>query len=111
MSLYVHEEDLERKQGAGHSSVKLIDDRHGAVNEYAIGVSFYESTEYGPPGKHPFQEGFYVVEGWGDATVGDEEFSIRPGTAFLAPKEALHSVRRAPDSPPVKIVWTHAASE
>lgn len=109
MKYYVYEDEIALKHGAGHESAKLLDERHGAVNQYAIGISFYSATEYGTPGLHTYQEGFYVVEGWGHAKIHNEEFAIKPGTAFIAPEGAEHTLRRAADSPPIKVVWTHAA--
>lgn len=95
--------------GQEHVGGLLIGEEQGAVKGYCLGISYYHQTEYGTPGVHEDQEGFYVLAGTGLAKVGDAEFPIRPGTAFLAAKGVPHTMKRNPDSGPVKVLWSHGA--
>ena len=87
----------------------LIDASHGALNGYRIGIAYYGSDEYGAPGVHDDQEGFYVLEGTGTAKIGDAEFKIRPGTGFIAHAGVPHTMKRDPDSSAIKVLWSHGA--
>ena len=93
----------------GYSSEDLIGVGQGAVNGYKIGVTEYTTEEFLTPGIHDDQEGFYVIEGEGVAMVGEEEFPIHPGSAFIAPRGVPHAVKKNKDSGPVKLVWSHGA--
>lgn len=109
MSCHVNSEDVKPIQQEGHYSRHLIDEQHGAVKGYKIGIAEYTTEEFLTPGIHDDQEGFYVIEGEGWAKVGEEEFPIKPGSAFIAPKDTAHTVKKNPDSVPVKLVWSHGA--
>jgi len=109
MSIYKHEEDLVYEQSSGHRGGILIDEVNGAENGFCMGISCYETEVYGNPGIHDDQEGFYVIEGSGMAKVGEEEFPICPGTAFIAPKGVSHSIKKGDTSKPVKVLWCHGA--
>jgi len=109
MACYTHEEEIERIDREGHSSRDVIGEEQGAVNGYKIGVTEYTTEEFLAPGVHDDQEGFYVIAGEGVARVGDEEFAIRPGSAFIAPKGVPHAVKKKRGSVPVKLVWSHGA--
>jgi mannose-6-phosphate isomerase-like protein (cupin superfamily) len=87
----------------------LIGPAHGAVKGYCLGISLCDREEYNAPGVHADQEGFYVLQGRGMARVGDEEFEIGPGTAFLVAKGVPHTVRKFAGSPPLKLLWSHGA--
>ncbi len=88
----------------GFASCNNDDDDTPEKKEYT-GIYFMDT--YNEPGIHDDQEGFYVVEGSGQARVGDDEFDIRPGSAFIAAKGVPHSIKRNPDSGPIKVVWSH----
>ena len=109
MSCFIYAEEVGPIQREGHSSRELIDVQHGAVKGYKIGLTEYTTEEYLTPGVHDDQEGFYVIEGEGWAKVGEEEFQIRPGSAFIAPQGVPHAVKKNPGSVPVKLVWSHGA--
>jgi mannose-6-phosphate isomerase-like protein (cupin superfamily) len=109
MSIHVHEDDLTMIHGGGHAGAELIGEAHGATNGYCLGIAFYSLETYNVPGIHDDQEGFYVLEGTGRARVGDEEFDIRPGSAFIAQKGVPHSIKKDPGSVPVKVLWSHGA--
>jgi mannose-6-phosphate isomerase-like protein (cupin superfamily) len=87
----------------------LIGTAQGAVKGYCLGLTICTSETYASTGIHDDQEGFYVIEGHGMARMGDVEFEIRPGTAFLAKAGMPHSVRKFPDSVPLKLLWSHGA--
>lgn len=109
MHTHNHEDELipdpitKRKRGA------LIDKTNGAVNGFCFGVSYYDKSEYGAAETHDDQEGFYVLEGQGTAQVGSEEFPIRPGTAFIVANGTPHTMKRAADGNPIKVLWCHGA--
>jgi len=107
VGIHVHEDEVLAKSPAGGT---LIGKEHGATKGYCIGVAFYDKETYNPPGIHEDQEGFYILEGRGTAKVGDQEFEVRPGTAFIAQKGVPHQVKKAPGSKPVKVLWSHGAA-
>ena len=107
MTIYVHEDEVPKSKEAHLAGAELIGPQQGAVNGYSVGVALYFLDTYGEPGDHDDQEGFYVVEGRGKARVGGVEFDIRPGSAFIAARGVPHSIKRNPDSGPVKVVWSH----
>jgi mannose-6-phosphate isomerase-like protein (cupin superfamily) len=106
--VYTHEELLTR-DGKGRPAGRLLGDEHGAECGFCVGISYYDADQYVAPGVHEDQEGFYVLEGTGTADVGGAEFSIRPGSSFLAAKGVPHRIRRDPASGPIKVLWTHGA--
>jgi mannose-6-phosphate isomerase-like protein (cupin superfamily) len=106
MAIHVSEDEVFKGKPAGGL---LIGPEQGAARGYCMGIVIYDKEEYGAPGVHEDQEGFYVISGRGIAKVGDEEFPIRPGTAFIAHKGVPHSVKKSPGSMPVKVLWSHGA--
>ena len=108
MKVHTHEAAL-APAGQGHASGVLIGETQGCVKGFCLGISYYDKPEYGQPGVHEDQEGFYVLAGTGMAKVGDEEFPIRPGSAFLAAQGVPHTMKRDPKSGPIKVLWTHGA--
>jgi mannose-6-phosphate isomerase-like protein (cupin superfamily) len=104
MKIHVHETEI--APGAGGL---LIGKDHGATSGFCMGVSFYASIEYGKPGIHEDQEGFYILEGTGTAKVGDQEFAVRPGLAFIANKGVPHTMKRDAASKSIKVLWCHGA--
>lgn len=92
----------------GHVSCILLGAQQGCVGDCAAGISVYASREYAPAQRHPFQEGFYVLEGEGCAQVGDSAFEISEGTCFLVPSETNHTMRASGDKP-VTVFWFHSA--
>jgi mannose-6-phosphate isomerase-like protein (cupin superfamily) len=106
MAIRVQEDQMLTKQPGGG---QLIGPEQGATKGFCIGIAFYDREVYGAPGVHDDQEGFYVLAGEGTAKVGDEEFEIRPGTAYIAQKGVPHSVKKRPGSKPVKLLWSHGA--
>lgn len=109
MPVHVQEDDVLETQENGLPGGILVGEAHGATKGFCLGIAYYDKEEYLDPGVHEDQEGFYVLEGTGTARVGDEEFTVRPGTAFIAQKGVPHVVKKAPGSVPVKILWSHGA--
>lgn len=109
MPLYVYEEDLPTVLPTGQRGGMLIDGSNGAVNGFCMGISYYDQEVYGEPGVHEDQEGFYVLAGTGTAKIGEEEFRVSPGTAFIAAKGVPHTLKRDSDSGPIKVLWCHGA--
>jgi len=109
MSCFIHEDDVPIVQGDGLVYKNLITAENGAVNNFLLGVTEYTSEEYQTIGVHDFQEGFYIVAGEGIAKIGEEEFNIRPGSSFIAARGVPHSLKKSPNSEPVKLVWVHGA--
>jgi len=109
MSVCVNEDDVLVPQANGLPGGLLVGEQQGARRGFCMGIAYYEKEEYSTPGVHEDQEGFYVLEGSGTAKVGEEEFPVRAGTAFIANAGVAHSVKRAPTSGPVKLVWAHGA--
>ena len=107
MSIRVHEDDITKIDENGHAGAELIGADNGATNGFSLGVAVYYLETYVEPGVHDDQEGFYVVEGTGRARIGDEEFDIRPGSAFIAQKGVTHAMKKNPGSVPVKVVYGH----
>jgi mannose-6-phosphate isomerase-like protein (cupin superfamily) len=104
MKIHVHESEIGPQAGG-----LLIGKDHGATSGFCMGVSYYPLTEFGKPGIHDDQEGFYVLEGTGTAKVGDQEFAVRPGSAFIANKGVPHTMKRDAASKPIKVLWCHGA--
>lgn len=109
MGVCVHEDDVLAIQENGLPGGAVIDADNGATKGFCMGVAHYNNGEYLAPGVHEDQEGFYVLEGTGMARVGDEEFAVRPGTAFIAQAGVPHVVKKDPRSGPVKILYAHGA--
>ena len=109
MSIRSHEDDIEFESAGNHKGGALIDASNGAANGFSMGISYYNDEEYGEPGIHNDQEGFYVLEGTGTARFGDEDFEIFPGSGFIAHAGVPHSIKKAPGSKHVKVLWCHDA--
>lgn len=106
--IQTHEDQLPLDAEGRHIG-KLIGEEHGAIKGFCLGVSYYDSDEYGTPGVHEDQEGFYILEGSGTARIGDEEFAVSPGSAFIAAKEVPHTMKRDGNSGALKVLWCHGA--
>ena len=108
MNYHVSLNDTEPIQFDGHPSYSLLDEKNGCVAGCAAGVSIYLDNEYNKPGVHEDQEGFFVFEGSGWAKVGDQEFKIATGSAFMAPKGVPHSIKKDETAENVKVFWFHS---
>lgn len=110
MKIYCIEKDQHISLSNNHNSVTLINESNGAKKGFCMGISYYHCDEYGDPGIHEDQEGFYVLEGSGMAKVGNEEFRVAPGVAFIAVKGVPHTIKKNVNESYVKILWSHGAA-
>ena len=97
------------RESAGHRSCVVLNAENGCVGECLAGISQYETTEYPELQAHPFQEGFYVIEGNGHALVDGEEFPISAGMSFLVPAGKTHGLRSGEGEAFVRVFWFHSA--
>lgn len=109
MEIKMNENDLEFRQAETHKGAELIGTKNGAKNGFCFGISYYHAEEFSHPGVHDDQEGFYVLEGTGEALIGDEEFRIYPGMSFIAQAGIPHSIKKDSNSIPIKVLWAHGA--
>lgn len=109
MDLFREFREESLRQAVGHQSCVMLDGDNGCTGECMAGISLYQTESYPEPQTHPFQEGFYVIEGNGFAKVDGEEFAISRGMAFLVPAGKPHSVRNGGEGPHVKVFWFHSA--
>ncbi|HEX6349009.1 MAG TPA: dimethylsulfonioproprionate lyase family protein [Candidatus Dormibacteraeota bacterium] len=64
------------------------------AEEFDFGVYALEPGEYHPRHFHPAgAEFYYILEGSGLVTIGDEDVEAAPGTAFYMPAGTVHAVR------------------
>ena len=102
-----HETEVDSDTHPGHWGKTLIDADLSSVNGFLMGISEYDVEEYGESGIHEVQEGFYVVSGEGFVKLGEREFHVRAGSAFIAPAGLAHAIRKRPGGEPVRLVWAH----
>lgn len=105
----MNENDLLFQIAETHKGAELIGATNGATNGFCLGISYYHAIEFAHPGIHDDQEGFYVLEGTGEAKIGEEVFKIFPGMSFIAHAGVPHAIKKDLNSIPVKVVWTHGA--
>lgn len=94
-----------------HDYTELLTDENGCTAGCRTGVLSYWQTEYIQGGIHEDQEGFFVLEGYGMALIGDCEFPIGPGSCFIAPAGVSHYIRRNADCSCVRLFFFHAAAQ
>ena len=97
------------KTGKEIASCDLLGPENGCVDGCRAGVTVYSDPEYTHTGVHEDQEGFFVLEGSGIAKIGDVEFPVSAGTAFICPANTWHSIRRDENSAHVAVFWFHSA--
>ena len=108
MNLHVHESELAVDDCSRHIGI-LVGEKQGALKGFCAGISYYDNHEFGVPGVHDDQEGFYILAGPGTAKIGSVEFPIRPGSSFLAAKGVPHTMKRDRGSVSIKVLWFHGA--
>lgn len=79
------------------------------TNGSCCGMCMYNATEYGIPGIHDDQEGFYFAAGKGKILIDDEEINVFPGLSLILQPGVRHSIKKDPDSEPIQAFWFHAA--
>lgn len=109
MKPYISKEEALRKKDPNKRAYNLLTEENGCVNGCCCGITVYDNTEFPDKyGAHSDQEGFYVVEGEGVARLGEEEFAIKAGDAFLAAAGVRHTIKCS-EKGPVTVLWFHAA--
>jgi mannose-6-phosphate isomerase-like protein (cupin superfamily) len=109
MGYFVNRKNVERKVGEGIVSYQMLNESNGCMYGFLSGITVYTETEYLKPGVHEDQEGFIVMEGYGWAKVGHEEYRLEPDVCFIAPAGVAHAIKRAPEAEHVKVCWFHGA--
>lgn len=94
-----------------HDYMELLNSENGCTAGCRTGLLYYRQTEFIQGGVHEDQEGFYVLEGHGEARVGSSEFEISEGSSFIAPAGKPHFICRDADCEYVKLFFFHAAAE
>lgn len=97
------------KTGKEMASCDLLGAENGCVDGCRAGVTCYTDLTYTHTGIHEDQEGFFVLEGSGIAKIGDTEFPVSAGTAFICPANTWHSIRRDESCAHVAVFWFHSA--
>jgi mannose-6-phosphate isomerase-like protein (cupin superfamily) len=98
------------RQAEGHRGGAMLSEENGCTNGCQMGGSVYTATEYPTPAVHDYQEGFLVVEGTGRAQIGESEFALYPGVAFIVPAGVSHTMKKDADvQDGVRLFWFHAA--
>jgi mannose-6-phosphate isomerase-like protein (cupin superfamily) len=83
-----------------------LGEAEGCIKGFSMGSVWVFGTEYGPPGVHEDQEGFYVVSGEGYVKIQGREFSLSPGMFFLVKAGESHCMRRS-STEPLRAIWAH----
>ena len=109
MKCFIKLSDVAGIQENGHLSYDMLNETNGCVAGCCAGISIYPETEYPDGDLHDNQEGFFILEGFGWAKVGEQEFSIEPEVSFIVPAGIRHCIRKGPSSKPVKAFWFHSA--
>ncbi len=81
----------------------------GTLAGCTCGILEYTQTEFKQGGVHEDQEVFYVLEGSGEALVGEECFPLREGDCFHVAPGLYHYIKRDEGSPAIKLFFFHAA--
>lgn len=108
MKVFVSLQEMKEKMGKNASSYPLLTGEHGCVAGCKSGVTVCVNKEYGNPGIHDDQEGFYVISGQGYAKVGLEEFKLYPGVSFLAAVGVPHAMKCDKDCDLLEVFWFHS---
>ena len=90
-------------------SYTLLDELNGCVAGCRCGVTVCRRTEFGKGDVHEDQEGFFVLSGRGMTKVGDIEFAVHEGVAFIVPAGVSHTLCSVSAEEPLKVLWFHSA--
>lgn len=104
------ETKIEFHQTGNVKGGRLLGPKNGCTNGFFMGITYYDTIEFPEPGVHEDQESFYVLAGRGFVKLEADIYPIETGSAFIAQPGVAHSIKRAPDSSPVKVLWCHGAS-
>lgn len=87
----------------------LLSEETGTLAGCVCGILEYTNSAYELDGIHEDQEVFYVLEGSGEARVGDETFPLSQGDCLYIPPHVRHAVRRSKEHPSLRLFFFHAA--
>jgi len=110
---YLESLEVEDRPGGRHSYPCILPKNRGSVG-FSMGYHVMDpgGTNKAPDGTahhHDIeQEAMFFIEGEGIATIGDEEYEIRPGSFMLAPVGVPHSVSNTSKDKPLKFVWVYS---
>lgn len=109
MNFAVHANDVKPIMKEGHHVQFLLNHKNGCVAGCNAAIGYYTSEDFVITGAHEDQEVFFVLEGTGQAKVGDDIIDISPGSCFLVKPGLIHGIKRDPGCEYVKAVFFHAA--
>jgi len=109
IKLFTDQAEMKAQRYEGYEYIPLLDDTHGCQAGCRTGLLMYTQEEYRQGGIHEDQEGFFVVEGTGEALVGENNIMLRPGVCFIVPPGFYHSIKRDSSCKYVKLFFFHAA--
>jgi len=109
MQIVVNQSDINPIIFEEYKYIPLLNEDNGCLAGCRTGLLLYTQEEYKQSGVHEDQEGFFVLEGVGTAVVGENEFSISPGSCFIVPPGLYHSIKRDGTCDYIKLFFFHAA--
>ena len=110
---YVADLTPEDRPGGRHSYPCILPKEFGSAG-FSMG---YHEMDPGGTNKNPDgschvheieQEAMFFIDGEGIATIGDNEFEIRPGSYMLAHVGVPHSVSNTSTDKPLKFIWVYS---
>jgi mannose-6-phosphate isomerase-like protein (cupin superfamily) len=101
--------EVEQIDRGNHLVYPLLNQAHGLTGGATAMAADYTDTEFVITGTHDDQEIFYVIDGSGEALVGEEVIPIQPGSCFLVPPHTVHGIRRDDSCEAVRAFFVHAA--
>jgi len=105
----IHVSEAESTRFPEYLFCPLLGPDKGTLAGCTCGILEYSQTEFRQGGIHEDQEVFYVLEGRGEALVGEESFPLRPGDCFHVTPGLWHYIKRDKDSAPIRLFFFHAA--
>ncbi len=70
------------------------------ANQLRLHVSVINPGEAAhPPHQHAGEEIIYLLEGQGEATIGDEKHPMQPMSALFCPEHVMHGLRNSGSTP------------
>lgn len=108
-SICVHEEQSPVTQFPDRRFHPLLLPEMGTLAGCTCGILEYTQSAYMLDGIHEDQEVFYVLEGSGEARVGEESITLSQGDCLYVPPRVRHAVRRSEDVPVLRLFFFHAA--
>ena len=105
----IHESEAQSTRFPEYLFKPLLGPDSGTLGGCTCGILEYTQTEFIQGGVHEDQEVFYVLEGSGEALVGEETFPLRKGDCFHVAPGKYHYIKRDESCPSIKLFFFHAA--